>query len=304
MATVRVTQGLIIQRSLVNLRDQTRRLLQTQEQLSTGRSVVNLSDDPLGARVGIAARTLLARNDQFASNINVSSAPLRETGTNIQQTVDILQRVRELTLQAANGTNGQQQLDAIAEEVNVLLEQVFTIGNHQTNNRYIFAGTRTTQAAFTATRGANDEITAVTYEGNDEDITISAGETTRVVINEPGSEVFDGSVDIFQMIIDIRDDMRAGNYSNLSNARLAEMDDAEEQLLSAIARVGSVDRRFERITTGIDDVNIELERVRSEALDADFAEVIIDLNAQSNAYTAALNASSRVIQPSLLDFLR
>lgn len=306
MATVRVTQGLLIDRTISNLRETTLGLLRFQDQLSTGRRVVRISDDPLNARLGISARAQIQQNEQFIDNIVLANTPVSETGTNIQNLLSAMQRAKELSLQAANGTLSQDQLTAVSQEIDELLEQVFSISNHQTNQRYIFSGTRSTQPAFSATRNAANEITGVTYDGNDEAIFVDSSETIRLRINETGSGLFQpaGGVDIMQLFIDLRDDMRTGNQANLQTVRQTELDDGINQLLSAIARNGSVSNRMERIRNDTEDINIELQITASDALDADFAETIIGLNAQSNAYQAALDAASRVIQPSLLDFIR
>ena len=303
MGAQRVTSGLIVQRTLNNLNAQTRRILQLQDQLSTGRRVVRPSDDPIDARRAVNVRALISQNEQYLSNIDDISPFLTETTSTIQRVVDVLQRVRELTTQGASETNGQDQLDAIAAEINQLLEDTVDSGNHQTNGRYIFGGTRTRNAPFTVTR-VGGEITAVNYVGNQERIEVSVSDGSRVVVNEPGDSVFQSSVDVFQVLIDIRDDLQAGNQASLQNVRLAELNTAIDQELLPLARVGAVQNRLERVAFNTEDFVIQLEKLLSEKVDADFAEVMVDLNSQSNAFQAALNAAGRVIQPSLLDFLR
>jgi flagellar hook-associated protein 3 FlgL len=85
---------------------------------------------------------------------------------------------------------------------------------------------------------------------------------------------------------------------------LAGCKKAEEQLLISTARLGSVGSRLERVDSNLQDTNIQLQQTASDNLDADFADVMTRLNAQSNAFQASLNAASRVIQPSLLNFLQ
>jgi flagellar hook-associated protein 3 FlgL len=148
------------------------------------------------------------------------------------------------------------------------------------------------------------EITAVTYEGNDKIINVTVSEGTQAPINEPGSDVFQGTVDIFQTLIGIRDELRAGNQAPLQTTRLDELDQARQQLSAAQARVGSVQNRLGRTDAEIQDYQIQLRQLLSDTQDADFADVIINLNAQSNAFQAALSAGARTVQPSLLDFLR
>ena len=303
MATLRVTQNILTQRVLTNLRDQNRRILDLQTQLATGQRINNLSDGPLGARLAVGIRREIQRNEQFLENINTTSPFLQSTATTTQTMIDVMQRTRELTLQGANETNGPQQRAAIAQEINQLLEQTFATSNQRTNGRFLYGGTRTRQAPFEATRDGDGRITAVDYVGNDGAINIAVAEGVELRTNETGRQVFLDNQDIFQNLIDIRDDLLAGNTNDLSNLRLAEIGVAEEQLLNSLARTGAVQNRLERIDDDTRDFNFQLQETLSNTLDADFAEVIVNLNAESNALQAALGGAARIIQPSLLNFL-
>jgi len=304
MGILRVTQNIISQRALNNIQDQSRRILDLQTQLATGLRVNSPSDNPVDARRAINTRAAITKNEQYLRNISIVSPRLEETATAVQTTVDNLLRARELTLQGANGTNDQTSLDAIAEEINQILEAVVNTGNHQTGNLFIFGGTRTTTPAFDVTRDVNGNITAVTYQGNTERIRVNVGDGLTVPANEAGATVFQGSQDIFQTLIDIRDNLLAGDQASLQSARLTELEAARQQLSQAQSRVGSIQNRLERTELEISDFQVQLEALLSDSIDADFAEVLVNLNSQSNAFQAALSAGARAIQPSLLDFLR
>lgn len=307
MGSIRVTQGILVDRVLSNISAANLRLLKLQDQLATGQRVNIPSDDPLAARRAINARSEIAKNDQFLTNISTITPQLSETETAVLTSVDILQRVRELSLQGASDTNGQLQRDQIAIEINQLLESLLVQSNTVTNGRYVFGGTRTLNPAFEATRDAAGEVTNIAYAGNNEKIKIEISEGITVDTNIPGDDLFTptdpGSVDIFQVLIDIRDNLRAGD-ANALQTRLGELDVAEDQLLISTARLGATTSRIERVDANLRDVNIQLSDVLSDNIDADFAEVTLNLNAQSNAFQAALNAGARVIQPSLLQFLQ
>jgi flagellar hook-associated protein 3 FlgL len=303
MGAIRVTQGIIAARVLNNIQDQTRRLFNIQEQLSTGLRVNSPSDDPIDARRAINTRSFIAKNTQYLKNISNALPFLEETASAIQNVQQIFQRTRELTLQGANGTNGQPQRDAIAEEINQLLESAVAEGNHNAAGRFIFSGTRTNTEAYSVTRDAQGQITSVTYEGNDERYEVAIGTDENVRVNEPGSLVFQNAQDQFQTLIDIRDNLLAGDTGALQT-QLAELDVIDRQLGQGVARLGAVINRVTNTEEDLVDFNFQLERVLSDRLDADFAEVIIELNAQQNAFQAALSAGARVVQPSLLDYLR
>lgn len=303
MGATRVTQGLIVQRTLDNLNRQLRRLSDTQEQMATGLRVNRPSDDPVDARRAISLRNEMAKNEQFLTNIEDSRSFMTESEGMLQRVVDILMRVQELTIQGGNDTNAQSQLDMIAIEVNQLLEATVVAANQKSDARSLFAGTRTLTDAYSITRVGGD-ITAVTYQGNAQSINVSASPGAPIAINVTGTDAFQSSVDIFNMLIGIRDDLRAGNQASLRTTRLTELQGAQSQLLLAEARFGAVSNRLDRIEGTAQDLILELEEVLSDKIDADFAEVMTRFNVGSNALQAALNAAARVIQPSLLDFVR
>lgn len=303
MGAVRVTQGLIVQRTLSNLNAQLRRLLKIEEQMATGRRVNRPSDDPMDARRAVSIRHDIDKNEQFLSNIQDSRAHLTESESMLRQMVELMHRVRELTIQGGSETFAQPQLDAIATEIDQLLEAAAVSANHRTNGRSIFAGTRTLADAFAVTRVAG-EITAVTYNGNTQSINVSVSPGSTVTINVVGSDAFQSNVDIFSMLIGIRDDMRAGNQANLRTTRLTELETALSQLLLREARFGAVSNRVDRIDSNTRDFILDLRELLSDKVDADFAEVMVAFNTSFNALQAALNAAARVIQPSLLDFVR
>lgn len=217
---------------------------------------------------------------------------------------DNLLRIRELTIQGANGTYSQIELNNIAQEVDQILKGLLNTANHQIGNRYAFGGTRTLAQPFVETLDLTGAITAVTYVGNDEYIKVATGNGLTLPMNEPGSRIFVNPQDFFQMIIDVRDNLLAGDQSSLQNARLTELESARAQLGQALARIGARQNRGQRSTVEIEDFVLSSRELLSDTIDADFAETIVNLNAQSNAFQAALIAAARVIQPSLLDFIR
>ena len=144
----------------------------------------------------------------------------------------------------------------------------------------------------------------MTYQGNTQNIDISVAPGSLVTINLPGSSVFQSTVDIFSTLIGIRDDLRAGNKASLQTTRLDELDAALSQLLRSEARFGAVSNRFDTVSNNTEGFVLELRIVLSDKVDADFAAVMVGFNTEQNAFIAALNAAARVLQPSLLDFVR
>lgn len=303
MAITRITQQLLADRTLNDINQTLNRISVLQERMSTGLRVNRPSDDPIDARRAINTRVLISKNEQFLSNIDNIQPQVGETSSELQNVLNILQRALELTTQASNETNAQEQLDAIALEIDQLLESTVAAANHRTNGRSIFAGSRTLNDAYSTTT-AGGEITAVTYNGNDEVVNIDISDGIQVGSNVPGSTAFQSTQDIFATLIGIRDDLRAGDQDNLRNTRLGELRTAIDQTLFAVARVGATENRLERVSNNLQDFNIQLNELLSDKIDADFADTVLNLNVAQNAFEAALSAAGRVLQPSLLNFVQ
>jgi len=303
MTALRVTTQLLVDRSVRNINNQTNRLLTLQEQLATGLRVNRPSDDPIDARRAVSIRSLIGKNEQYLANISMVNSPVAETNTSIETILSSFNWAWELTLRGANGTNAQSQLDALALEIDQILEGIFSTANHETNGRYLFGGTRTTAPPYEAVRNAEGEITAVNFVGNTEAVRVAISDVLDLQYNETGPDVFSETQDIFQTLIDVRDNLRAGDTGALGSVRLEEMETVRVQLTSALARVGSIQNRLDRSVEEFEEFTFQLQTQLSDAIDADYAEVITELNAQTNAFQAALSAAARAILPSLLDYV-
>jgi flagellar hook-associated protein 3 FlgL len=304
MSGLRISYGLLTNRTLLNINSQLRELVTIQEKLATGHRVNRPSDDPIDARRAIEIRTQIRGNEQFLSSINDVTPLLTETESVLSGTNNMLLRAQELAVRGGNETLDQVQLDQIALEINQLLEQAVVEANRETNGKHIFGGTRTLSVPFVETRNINDEITAVTYAGNSEVIELSFSSAGTTAINEPGDAAFVTGTDIFQLLIDIRDELRAGDQATIRGTRLDEIKSGQQQILNSIAKIGAFSNRLERISESVQDLTLNFEEQLSDKIDADYAETVLDFNIKQNAFQSSLNAAARVLQPSLLDFVR
>ena len=304
MPWIRVTQGMMVARMLANLRRQSQRVMTLQDRLSTGLKVNAPSDDPLAARRAVNIRATISAYEQYLANITAAGPQLLESVTAVETVNSTVQRARELTIQGASGTMSATQRQQFGIEVNQLIEGVLVEANHQTNGRYIFSGTNTLTPPFAATRDADGRVTAVTYQGNDAAVEVAVADGIRVAVNETGADAFLSTHNVFQVLIDIRDNLLANDTASLQNQRLSDLDGCQDQLLVSLARIGATQNRLETITNNTSDYIVQLRSALSDNIDADYADTVLNLSAQTNALQAALNAAARVIEPSLLDFIQ
>jgi flagellar hook-associated protein 3 FlgL len=298
----RITTKILFNNAIDNLRRVETDLAKLQEQLASGLRVNRPSDDPIAARRAIGYRSLLRRNDHYLTAIRDAHIFTSATDSTMGIMTDDLLRVRELVLRGASGTLNQDQRNQIATEINEIINGMVDIANTTSGGRYLFGGSRTLDAPFEETV-VGDEVVSVQYLGNDDELTVQVDIDAHITISQPGSTVFQGMIDVFDVLIGIRDDLRAGDTDSLSNVRLGELDQISSQVSQARAVYGSTINRLMFNEDRIEGNQITLQDVLSQTQEADFAEVVTKINMKEVALQAALATTSRVIQASLLDWL-
>lgn len=157
----------------------------TQRQISSGNRILTPSDDPIAASRTLDLRESLSRIEQFERNSAIATIHLQDEEVALQSVNDILQRVRELAVQANNATQSNETRGLIAVEMRQHLDQLVQLANQQDGRgRFIFAGNREDTTPVTV--GAGGFI----YNGDQGQRETLIGENRRIATGDPGSDVF------------------------------------------------------------------------------------------------------------------
>ncbi|MCR2806736.1 flagellar hook-associated protein FlgL [Paenibacillus soyae] len=314
--SLRVTQTMMNSQLLRNITNNLGRMNTLQDQLSTGMKINKPSDDPVGITFSLRYRSELQANDQYIKNVDTSLSILQYTDTTIGQAGDIMQRFRELLVQGSNGALEQTSLDSINTEISQLYNQMVEIGNSQFNGKQVFNGEQTgekpyptmglTEAAVPpAVKAYNittDQAT-VKYELS-AGMTMSANITGNEVFGEAiASDADTASDNVFQLMRRAHEMFAAGNQEGVSEL-IEQVDTRMNKMLTKRAEIGARINRVEIIQARLEDIDVNLQTVKSKTEDADMAEVITNLKMEENVYQASLSVGAQLIRPSLVDFLR
>src|SRR5690606_11287306 len=208
-----------------------------------------------------------------------------------------LQRVKELAVYGANGVLPQDARDAIAREVDQILEHLVDLANSSHAGLYLFGGHRTTTPPYVLSGR-----TESSYQGDEGRRELEIASGVKIAVNVLGSELFD---QIFQAVTNLRDALyEEGDTATVGNQSLAEVEDALDTLLRVRADVGARINRLELADARMQELELNVEQLISDNEDVDLARAIIDLKVAENVYRAALASGARIIQPTLLDFMR
>ncbi|ADD01778.1 flagellar hook-associated protein 3 [Thermoanaerobacter italicus Ab9] len=297
---MRVTDGMLITNFLNNYHNNLEKLQKNQNMLSTGKKISRPSDDPVAVATSLRIRTDMARNDAYTKNADEVQSWLNITDTALDQLGDLLQRTRELAVEGANGTLTQADMQKIAKEIEQLKAQMIQVGNTQYNGRYIFAGFKTTTQPFSEDNNS--------YNGDNGLIEFEVGAGgNKISVNVPGDKVFDvdltGTSQLLVMMDNLKSALDSGDHQAVSNL-IADVDRQLENVLAVRAEVGAKSNRVDLIKNRLQDDNYNFTVLLSKNEDADLAQVITNLKMDENVYRASLAAGARIMQPSLIDFLR
>lgn len=297
---IRVTQTMLNNNMMRNLSRSMGQMDKYQEQLSSGRKVARPSDDPVVASRGMHYRTSLAQIEQYQRNASEAQSWMELSDKSLDEAGSILQRVRELTINSGNAAMQTDSFKAMAKEIAQIKEHLGSIANQTMGSRYIFAGTDTKSPPYNTTTGTFDNT-------NSQEIQLEMSEGVLVAVNLDPQQVFNykgvtGTEDnIFGLLDKMVADLNNGkNVMDHLSALDVQMDNIGAQRSTLGARMN----RIELVQGRLGDQDLNVSKLMSENEDADVAEVITNLKTQENVHRAALGAGARIIQPSLLDFLR
>lgn len=297
---LRVTPGMMHNNLMRNINHNLTRLDQDQYMLSTGRKLNKPSDDPAGITYSLRYRSELAMNAQYDKNIATAKSQLEHVDTLLGEINDSIQRVTELVTQAQNDTNPQSALDAISVEIAQIYEQMVTIGNDSLNGKYTFNGQMTDKKPYDSAQAATqDTDTAKFY------VQLSAG--VQIPTNVTGGEVFGKSTDpdnLFKVLKDIQDSLASPADKAKLTAASEQLSSRYDKLINIRSEIGARSNRVDLIDQRMQDLTLNLTTLQSQTEDADLAETIMNFNTEQNVYQASLSTGAKIIQPSLIDYLR
>jgi flagellar hook-associated protein 3 FlgL len=302
---MRVTQSMLSNNMLRNLSNSYGNMSKYQDQLTTGKKITRPSDDPVVAMKGVMYRTNLQEVEQYKRNFSEAHNWVENSDAALDQATSAVQRIRELTVQASNDTYDAGQRKSIATEIEQLKEHIQEIANTRVGDKYIFNGTNT------LVKPVDLSQVPPQTSNNSNPVKIELSKGVYLTVNVDASNVFSNSAtigdgnglfsDIQGLINDLNNPANSGGDIN---KYLTLIDDHVTSLLSTRAQLGARSNRLELMEARVGEQEVIANKLMSENEDADIERVITNLKTQEAVQNAALSVGARIIQPSLVDFLR
>ncbi len=272
-----------------------------QNQVSTGQKIFEAEDNPAAIGRVLNLESEQRQIGQFGRNVTRALSLSEASFAGLQAIKKISDRATELGTLGAS-VNGAAAAAAYATEVDQLIEQAVQAANSKLGNDYLFAGAAVSSAPFVATRDAAGKITAVTYAGDSDRPAIPVSENSELTAGTSGTTNL-GLRDFVNSLVGLRDALLANDPAAASVAQ-AGLIANEDELVSAIAEQGGVQARIEAAKTQHVARAATVESLVSAETDTDLPTAIVKLNRATTAYEAALQSGAKIMQLSLLDYIR
>lgn len=290
-----------LHRTLVNnIHSAQKRVMDTQEQLSSGYRVNRPSDDPVRSTRIMELLSQQSQIEQYKANMEQAVAWSRASEDAVTHAVDLVQRARTLVLQGSNDSQSAEARLSMASEITNMVDSLKLVANSKLGDEYLFSGTATTTAPYTI--GGPD-----TYAGNAGSVTRIVGPGETVAVGITGSSAFGtGASGLIATLRSIASNLTANTTASIANLRsgdLQNLDVALQNLGSIRATAGEVQSRLETQVVRLEDLSISNQELLSMARDTDIAVASSEYAQRAAALQAALKTGQQIVMPSLVDFM-
>ncbi len=283
--------------------DQQSKLIRTQQQLSSGKRILEPADDPTGTTRVIGLTETQRITDQYQSNIIQARNRLGAEETVLVSAADILQRAHELSVKSLNGSNSINDRAATAREVRQLLDEMLSLGNRKDGNGdYLFAGSKGKLVPFSS-NGAG----VFSYAGDQGQRRIQVAPDRLIADGDSGLDVFmkvptgaGGYEDVFTTLYNFATELESNSPQTTT---LDQLDKALEHVLTVQSGVGARQNALDNQERINDSLLFQIQTTRSGIEDLDYAEAAARLSQQTITLQAAQQAFVRVQNLSLFNFL-
>jgi flagellar hook-associated protein 3 FlgL len=304
------------------------------DQLTSGKEIRRPSDNPFKVARSMQLHRDIGANVQYNENIKDTTNWLDTTDTALEQLGNSFQRFRELMVSAGNAAYGSDEKKAIKDEMNEKINEISQILNTSFDGKYIFGGTKGSSKPVGSNKdistgnnfiylsgknGENLELDNLDPEVENQinminkklSVEVSQGVVMDYSVSATDLLLFKdksgADVNVINLLKEITNNVASDDPKDsqkVTNENLKVMDEAMSNLLKIRAEVGSKQNRMESAGNQNEEQNFNLKDILSQTEDIDFAEKNIQATVAQSVYMASLQVSAKIIQPSLLDFLR
>ena len=308
---MRVTQAGFYNQASQQMREQQAKVFETQAQLSSGKKLQKPSDDPALATKINNLKSQIDVNQRYLTNLNRMEDTLKMQESTVAGSIDLVARIKELSIQGANDTYSASDRKTMAIEVKELIRALADLGNMRgTDGAYLFSGYSQGQAPFSeASTGA------VTYTGSADSLKVMVDDGRSMQLGISGADIFGNvehlntstgatsRIDLFASLNTMYEALVTNDGDAIRN-NIDKVSSVHEHIIAQQSNIGSRMKRLETLTHAVEDKDYTYKLLQSNMEDLNYIEAASRLKNQSLALQAGQQTFTQLSDLSLFKYIR
>ena len=298
---MRMTAATIYRDSAASIERTSEQMLEFQRQVASGKRITRPSDDPQGTATAIGERAGIAAVEQYTRTSDSVTSRLTVMDTTLSDMIDRLSQAQVAVVSAQGSTKTAGQREVAAQMLEGIREALLADLNTSFRGAYLFAGADSTDPPFVADVNG----TVGPYQGSVREVAVDIDENRAVTIGFDGSAIAQGSAatDVFAVLDAASAAARAADGAGLQQA-LTDLAAVFDRITYSQMRVGTTLAAIDAQQPQLTDRRLAGAARVARVENANLAEAITAMKQAEAAYSAALGATGRITQLSLMDYLK
>ncbi|MCP0886218.1 flagellar hook-associated protein FlgL [Ligilactobacillus sp. WILCCON 0076] len=310
---MRISSSMTYTNFLTNYQKNANTMQDTMNQLSSGKTVTESSDNPLLVSKIISSKVSLAENETYADTISSAETWTQEQYSVLNNVSTSMNRIITLITAAASSTNGTDELAAQKEEINEDIQNIMDSLNTNYAGKYLFSGQNTTTKPFEVSTDSDGIVSNISYEGTDDNLTRTIANGVSVDLFADGSQFTsiknsDGTTTslnefVSNLMSALGDSDGNTNQTELGSTLLTQAQDFYDNFTSVQTNISAKETRLEAAASRNSTEKLNLTTQLSDQQDVDYAEAYLQYENQMVAYKATLAVGTKIMQTTVLDYM-
>ena len=269
------------------------------QEVSTGKSVNEPSDNPAAAAEMVQNTIETGDVDQYTQNVTSVLSTVQSASSALSAVVSSLTQAVSLGTEGANGTNNSSNLQSLASEVQGILTSVVSEANTSVSGAFLFAGTSNT-VPFTADASSS---TGYTYNGNTDTNSVAIGDSQSIQVNLPGSQIFTNATNnVLGSLSSLATALQSGDSTNIQTAT-ASVSSALSYVSQQQVFYSNTQTQLNAQDSFLQQDTVTLASQQNSLIGVNEAAAATELSQAETDNSAAMAAAARVLPNTLLNYL-
>lgn len=292
---MRITSTMTYLNLLQDVNSAKERAQAAQNEVSSGKKVLNPSDDPTAAADIVQLTSEGAEADQFARNATFATSKLQVTDGVLDNVQQMVERARTL---GQSSLGDVTSASASLPELDGLRDQILSAANTAYLGQFIFGGSVTATPPY-----VKNPDSTVSYNGNNSVMSLQVTRSTTLQTQVAGIEIFSGPINIFDVMSDLSTAIQAGDKDGI-DAAVTKLGQFDDSVSTARSKVGGYLNLATDVQSQLSTAGLARASNVSQEQDADLPTAISEMTQSQQTLQAALAVGGKISQFSILDYLQ